>query len=154
MTPSQRHRAMAHNRGRTAPERALASGLWRRGIRFYTYKGYKSVTGAKLPGSPDIVLPRKRIIIFVDGCFWHGCTRCQKHRGLRGEFWVGKIDTNRKRDERVTAELEQSGWTVLRVAEHDIRTKSARHETIARLVSLIRDNPVSGASVAAGNQSG
>lgn len=138
MTSSQRYRAMASNRGRTRPERALASGLWRRGVRYFTHEGYKSVKGARLPGSPDIVLPRKRIAIFVDGCFWHGCAKCQKHSGLTGEFWVSKINTNKKRDQRVTAELEDSGWRVLRIPEHDLRAKSALLQTIERLVLLIQ----------------
>ena len=138
MTPTQRHRAMASNRGRTGPERTLASALWNQGMRYYTHDGYKSVTGNKLLGSPDIIMPRKKIVIFVDGCFWHGCMTCQKHLRLTGDFWVSKIDTNRKRDQRITAELEDSGWTVYRIPEHDIRTKKALEETVPRLVSLIR----------------
>ena len=141
MKPSQRYKAMAHNRGRTGPELALASGLWRQGIRYFTHEGYKSVSGTKLPGSPDMVLPRKRIAIFVDGCFWHGCSQCGKHKGLKEESWVNKIAGNRARDRRVTAELEADGWTVLRIPEHDIDTKTALSETVNRLVSLIRAAP-------------
>ena len=141
MKPSQRYKAMAHNRGRTGPELALASGLWRQGLRYFTHEGYKSVRGTRLPGNPDMVLPRKRIIIFVDGCFWHGCPQCRKHEGLNGEFWVNKIAGNRARDRRVTDELEDEGWTVLRIPEHDIDTKSALSETVNRLVSLIRAAP-------------
>ena len=138
MTPRQRYKAMAHNRGRTQPERALASGLWRRGVRYFTHEGYKAVKGERLRGNPDIVFPRKKIVVFVDGCFWHGCAKCQKHSGLNGEFWVGKIDANQKRDKRVTAELENSGWTVLRIPEHDVRTKAALAQTIDWLVPLIK----------------
>lgn len=137
MTPTQRRLAMASNRGRTGPERALASALWRRGVRYYTHKGYESVTGKKLPGVPDLIMPRKRIAIFVDGCFWHGCPQCGKHEGLRGEFWVGKIEANVRRDERVTAELRELGWTVLRVPEHDVRNKDGLSKTVARIASLI-----------------
>lgn len=137
MKPSQRYRAMAHNRGRTGPERALATGLWRRGIRYFTHQGYKSATGERLSGDPDMVFPRKKIVIFVDGCFWHGCPQCRKHEGLRGQFWVDKINANRKRDLRVTRELTDAGWTVLRIPEHDVRTKSALAETIDHLVPTI-----------------
>ncbi len=137
MNSSQRYRAMAHNRGRTGPERALASGLWRRGVRYFTHEGYSSVRGLRLSGNPDIVLPRKRIVIFVDGCFWHGCPQCRKHEGLRGQFWVGKINANRERDLRITKELTDAGWTVFRIPEHDVRTKSALAETVDRLVPLI-----------------
>ena len=152
MTPTQRRKAMAHNRGRTGPERALASALWRLGIRYYTHNGYKSVTGKKLPGVPDLVMPRKMIAIFVDGCFWHGCPQCRKHEGLRGQFWVDKINANRKRDLRVTRELTDAGWTVLRIPEHDVRTKAALAETIDRLVPLIRAaSPSNGALGTGGN---
>ena len=88
-----------------------------------------------------MVLPGKRIVIFVDGCFWHGCQQCRKHEGWREESWVNKIAGNRTRDRRVTAELEAEGWTVLRVPEHDIDTKSALSETVNRLVSLIQAAP-------------
>ena len=132
---------MVSNRGRTMPERALASGLWRRGLRYFTHDGYKRRYGVKLPGQPDIVFPRKRIIIFVDGCFWHACSQCGKHEGLIDEPWVNKIADTIERDRRVTAELEGDGWTVLRVPEHDVNTKLALSETVNRLVSLIRSAP-------------
>ena len=137
MTPLQRRRAMAHNRGRTRPERALASGLWRRGIRYFTHQGYKSTTGQQLSGNPDIVLPRKRVVIFLDGCFWHGCMQCRKHEGLSDPSWVEKIRVNKERDLRVTKKLSDAGWAVFRIPEHDVRTKTALAETIDRLVNLI-----------------
>ena len=129
---------MAHNRGRTGPERALASGLWHRGLRYLTPEGYKSITGHRISGDPDLVFSRRRIAVFVDGCFWHGCPQCRKHAGLRGEFWVKKIEGNRERDQRVTAELEGLGWMVLRIPEHDLRTKATLEETIERADALIR----------------
>ena len=141
MTATQRYRAMVHNRGRTAPERALASGLWRRGLRYYTHEGYRAVSGKRLLGKPDMVFPRKRVVIFVDGCFWHGCADCDKSSKLRGQFWTEKIATNQKRDRRVTASLQADGWTVLRIPEHDVRTKAAMSQTVERLVSLLHANP-------------
>lgn len=134
MTPTQRYRAMAHNRGRTQPERALASGLWRRGLRYFTHEGYAVLTGRRLVGKPDLVFPRKKILIFVDGCFWHGCTDCGKSPEQSGQFWVDKITNNRERDRRVTANLEKDGWTVLRIPEHEVRTKAALSQTVERLV--------------------
>ena len=119
----------------------MASALWRQGVRYFTHEGYESVSGVELPGKPDMVLPRKRIAIFVDGCFWHGCRQCGKHDGLKGEFWVDKITSNEARDRRITAELEGDGWNVIRVPEHDIRTKSSLKETADRLVSQIRAAP-------------
>ena len=144
MSPQQRHTAMSHNRGRTKPERILASELWGRGIRFFTHDGYQSVKGQRLPGNPDLVFPRKRLIIFVDGCFWHGCPKCVKHSGLRDEFWIQKISTNRSRDQRIKTQLENMGWTVLRIPEHDIRPKPVLAQTIDRLVPVIRTAPWNG----------
>ena len=141
MKPSQRYRAMAHNRGRTGPERALASELWCRGIRYYTHDGYLSIMRKKLSGKPDMVLPRKRIVIFVDGCFWHGCAECGKHLQLSSGFWINKIAANKKRDVRVTRELADAGWKVLRIPEHGVRTKAALAETVNRLVPLILATP-------------
>ena len=138
MTPLQRYRAMAHNRGRTRPEKALASGLWSRGLRYFTHEGYKSVRGERLSGNPDIIFPRKKLIIFVDGCFWHGCLECGKHLGLTSDFWVNKINSNKQRDIRVTRELTDAGWTVFRIPEHDVRTKVALAGTLNRLVPQIQ----------------
>ena len=141
MSAAQRRKAMKSNRGRTQPERALASGLWRRGLRYLTHEGYEAVKGERLSGKPDMLFPLKRIAIFVDGCFWHGCHRCGKYSGLSGGFWINKIDANRRRDQRITAELESVGWMVVRVPEHNIRTKSALARTIDRLVPLIQAVP-------------
>ena len=138
MTPTQRYKAMVHNRDRTKPERILASSLWRAGLRYLTDNGYKHRYGNPLPGHPDIVFSKKQLAIFVDGCFWHGCPECRKHTGLRGDFWVGKIETNKQRDQRVTAQLESQGWVVLRIPEHDILTKARLLQTIDWLTRLVR----------------
>ena len=137
MTPTQRHRAMASNRGRTRPERALASALWHEGIRYLTHEGYKSLTNKNLIGKPDMIFSRKRIALFVDGCFWHGCQVCNKSPDRSGEFWINKIRTNRKRDQRVTATLESEGWKVVRIPEHEVRTKTALMLTVQRLMPLL-----------------
>lgn len=136
MTPTQRRRAMASNRGRTRPERILASALWRRGFRYLTANGYKRKY-ERIVGNPDLIFTRKRIVIFVDGCFWHGCRICKKSDGLTDSSWIEKIDRNRERDQRVTAELEREGWTVARVPEHDVRSKSALVGAVDRLSPLL-----------------
>ena len=137
MTPMQRRRAMTSNRGRTRPERMLASALWMRGFRYLTANGYKGKYG-RILGNPDLIFTRKRIVIFVDGCFWHGCRVCKKSDGLTDPSWIEKIDRNRERDQRVTAELECEGWTVLRIPEHDVRTKAALIGAVDRLIPLLR----------------
>lgn len=140
MTPVQRHKAMASNRGRTGPERALASVLWRLGLRFLTADGYRSRYGENLVGKPDLVFPRKRVVVFVDGCFWHGCQKCRGVPRQSGEFWANKIEANVKRDQHVTTQLQDEGWTVIRVPEHDVRMRAALRETVTRLAEQIAGN--------------
>ncbi len=142
MTPNQRYKAMAHNRDRTRPELALASSLWKEGFRYLTSQGYKSRYGKSLLGHPDIVFPKKRIAIFVDGCFWHGCHECRKHIGLSSKPWVDKIEATKQRDLRTNTELIALGWKVLRIAEHDVRTKGALEQTIHWLIPLIEAEPL------------
>lgn len=138
MTRTQRRKAMVNNRGRTTPERAFASALWRRGLRYLTHRGYKDTYGETLQGQPDIVFPRKRAVVFVDGCFWHGCRECGKHLGLTDQAWKDKIETNKARDIRVAAQLREAGWMVFRIPEHDISTKATLSETADRVAPLIR----------------
>jgi DNA mismatch endonuclease, patch repair protein len=138
MAPAQRRRAMAHNRGRTGPERALASELWRRGQRFLTADGYKTRYGRRLEGNPDLVFPRKRVVIFLDGCFWHGCAECERMPTGYRSAWVDKIGRNMARDRQVTARLQEEGWVVLRVPEHDVRTKERLATTADGLASRLR----------------
>lgn len=137
MTPEQRRLAMAHNRGRTCPELALASALWHRGLRYLTDDGYKNRYHQKLLGQPDIIFPRERIVIFIDGCFWHGCPQCDKNPGKSGDFWLNKINANVERDRKITACLEEETWTVIRVPEHDIRTRATLEHMADRLKNTI-----------------
>ena len=76
-------------------------------------------------GKPDFTFRRERVVVFVDGCFWHGCPKCYKRPGSNQEFWDTKIANNRKRDRRVSCELHSLGWTVIRVWQHQL-VNSAR----------------------------
>lgn len=73
-----------------------------------------------LPGVPDFVFDKERVAIFVDGCFWHGCSRCYRRPSSSQEYWDEKVQTNMKRDRRVRARLRRQGWAVLRVWEHSL----------------------------------
>lgn len=137
MTPSQRKKAMRSNRGRTKPERALARALWDRGLRYYTAEGYERRTGVKLAGNPDLVFPGRRVLVFVDGCFWHGCPACGKARDDMSQAWRAKIRANAERDHRVTALLESQGWRVIRLWEHEVNAKSRLGPTAKRLAERI-----------------
>lgn len=108
---------MAQIRGKdTRPETAVRSLLHRMGYRFRLHS-------AKLPGCPDIVLPRFRSVIFVHGCFWHrhpGCRFAYVPKS-RTEFWEKKFQSNVRRDQEVRRELGRLGWRVLVVWECEIR---------------------------------
>ena len=76
--------------------------------------------------------------MFVDGCFWHGCPTCRTGIDQSTQFWKTKIATNRERDQKVTRLLEAQEWRVLRVFEHEIRTKAGLEATTDTMVSLLR----------------
>ena len=71
----------------------------------------------RLEGTPDFCWEKKRIVLFVDGCFWHGCPFCYKYPKSNIRYWKEKVKTNRKRDQKVTRLLRRSGWKVVRVWE-------------------------------------
>lgn len=84
------------------------------------FKQY-NVTGwrrhIKLTGRPDFTFRKEKVVVFVDGCFWHACPLCQKPIESRNEYWKKKLLNNRRRDRRVTRSLRKDGWAVIRVRE-------------------------------------
>lgn len=115
MTPAQRSLCMSKNRGRdTGPELRLRRALWAVGLRYRL--------GATLHGRPDIVFPRARLAVFVDGCFWHGCPEHFQQPANNAAFWAAKIEATHRRDLRVDTQLAAVGWSVMRIWEHDVRT--------------------------------
>jgi DNA mismatch endonuclease, patch repair protein len=108
---------MQANRGKnTGPELAL-----RRLLRDAGYPGYR-LHWKKAPGHPDIAYPGRKVAIFVHGCFWHRCPRCNPPVPKSNtEFWHAKFEANRERDARKTAALEATGWTVATEWECQIR---------------------------------
>jgi DNA mismatch endonuclease (patch repair protein) len=103
-------------------------GGWRRGVR--------------LRGNPDFVFPKQRTAIFVDGCFWHGCAKhCRMPHG-NSAYWKPKISGNKKRDQLVTRDLRRSGWSVLRIWEHEL-TPPNRANVIARIRRALIANGIS-----------
>ena len=102
----------------TAPEKIVRQGLHRLGFRFRLHS-------AKVPGRPDLVLPRYRAAIFVHGCFWHA-HECHlfKFPATRPEFWRAKFKQNRKRDQAVRTALLEEGWRRLVIWECALKGKS------------------------------
>lgn len=117
LTKEQRHKNMSRIRSRdTGPEILLRKALWHQGIRYR-----KNVSD--LPGKPDIVIPRCRIAIFVDGDFFHGrdMARLAVQIQSRSDYWLPKIRRNKERDQEVNERLTEEGWLVLRFWESRIK---------------------------------
>ena len=135
MTPEQRHDCMAsiHSEN-TRPEQAVRRELWHRGYRFR-----KCVR--TLPGTPDIVLPKYRTCIFVNGCFWHGHKGCSKFvmPKTRTEFWANKIARNQERDLVNIQRLESIGWSAITVWECELG-KSSIENTMEKIESMLEEN--------------
>lgn len=118
----------------TKPEELVRKFLFSQGFRYR--KNDKS-----LPGSPDIVLPKYKTVIFVNGCFWHG------HEGCRffvwpennKDFWKDKIEANISRDKKKTAALESMGWKTITIWECELKPK-VREQTLLSLLNRLRDN--------------
>ncbi len=119
--------AAVHSRGNTTTELPLAKLLWAAGI-----KGYRKHW--PVAGKTDFAWPSKKVAVFVDGCFWHGC-RCKYLPRTNTEFWRNKIETNTRRDRRVSQALRRDGWTVIRIKECAVR-KAASLARIVRAVDL------------------
>lgn len=119
----------------TEPELLLRKTLWARGLRYRLHR-------ADLPGSPDIVFPSVKIVVFCDGDFWHGRNweeRKQKLReGSNPGYWIPKIRSNMERDQRQTKELKDKGWTVVRLWETDI--KQHPEEAADRVEAVVRQH--------------
>lgn len=134
LTSSQRSHCMSRIRGKnTKPEILVRKGLHARGFRFRLHN-------KKLPGSPDIVLPKYGVAIMVNGCFWHGHKGCRYATEPKSnvEFWEAKIARNRHRDEVTAAHLEALGWTVITIWECELRTSSLLDDRLNTLAEEIR----------------
>ena len=112
----------------------LRHGLWRRGFRYK--KNDKS-----LPGTPDVVLPKYKSVVFIHGCFWHGHLGCKKYVVPKSntEFWIEKVSKNKQRDENVWRQLEAKGWSVIVVWECEIEKRNFS-ETLDRVENEIIAN--------------
>lgn len=145
---------MTSNRGRdTGPELALRRELHARGLRYYVNRRPIPT----LRRTADIVFPRLRIAVFVDGCFWHGCPEHHTVAKTNADYWATKVLGNIERDRDTDTRLTAAGWTVYRVWEHEkpgdaadgietaIRERSGRAELGRSVVS--RPFPGGGVSV-------
>lgn len=114
LSPSQRSYCMSRiQANNTRPELVLRKALWAHGFR-YRLKN-------KFPGRPDLFFSSRKLVVFIDGCFWHNCPlHCQVPQ-TNQLFWQKKLSKNKERDEKVRRTLESEGWRVLRIWEHEIK---------------------------------
>jgi DNA mismatch endonuclease (patch repair protein) len=115
----------------TAPELVVRKFLHARGFRYKLHD-------RSLPGTPDLVLPKYRTVIFVHGCFWHGHADCKYFVApkTRTDFWMGKIMTNMSNDQLAVLRLRRQGWKIITVWECQLKPKQVR-QTLARLLDRL-----------------
>ena len=115
----------------TKPEEIVRKYLFSQGFRYRK-------NDKRLPGTPDIVLPKYKTVIFVNGCFWHGHKNCKCFvvPKTNTDFWVNKIEANKQRDYRKIDELQELGWKVIIVWECQLK-RNVFSETMLALVSKI-----------------
>lgn len=134
-TEEQRHEVMSRviSKG-TKPEKKVRQALFRSGFRY-------RVNVNTLPGTPDIVLPKYRTAIFVNGCFWHGHKGCKYYTvpETNVEFWVDKVRKNKERDALNNQRLESLSWSVVTIWECELKGK-AFDATMERVIAELHQN--------------
>lgn len=132
-TADAKRQQMAKVRSKhTTPELAVRRALHARGLRFRLHS-------KDLPGKPDLAFPKHRLALFVHGCFWHGCTKC--NRGLRrpkqnSKFWNSKLKQNQSRDDRNIAHLIALGWRTAVIWECATRKAENLAKAIDEVVAM------------------
>lgn len=134
-TPAERSRVMARVRQKnTGPERKLRKLLTRMGLRYRLHR-------RDLPGSPDVVFPGRRTVVFVHGCFWHGhdCPRGARRPKQNADYWTAKTARNVERDAEVEARLAALGWRPVTVWECELKDETAvERRLVAELQAAAR----------------
>ncbi len=120
-SPEALARMVRQRRRDTGPELALRRELYKAGLRYrvdYALPGLRR--------RADLAFPGRRVAIFVDGCFWHGCPRHASWPKANAAWWRSKIEANRSRDRDTDARLADQGWKVIRIWEHETAEAAAR----------------------------
>ena len=131
-SPEKRSAVMRRVKGKdTAPELKVRKALTVLGARYRLHR-------KDLPGSPDIVLPGRRLALFVHGCFWHGhdCARGARVPKANRDYWLGKVGRNRARDLAARTALEAAGWRVEVIWECDLKDGAALTARLGDLLAL------------------
>lgn len=101
-------------------------------LKFISILKEKGIIGWRrnyqLTGKPDFVFPRLKIAVFIDGCFWHGCSSHCRMPSSNVNYWNNKIEKNKIRDRAITKTLKMKGWQVIRIWEHEIKSDRLNHK--------------------------
>ena len=126
--PKRSHIMRSVGRENTGPELTVRRFLHRHGFRFKLHD-------RSLPGSPDVVLPKWRTVVFVHGCYWHRHPGCRKATTpkTRTEFWQAKFDRNVERDAANVAQLQEAGWDVVTVWECEAKGEGSLGDALSGL---------------------
>jgi DNA mismatch endonuclease (patch repair protein) len=127
---AKRSAVMRRVKGRdTGPEMTVRRALTRLGARYRLHR-------KDLPGTPDVVLPGRRLAVFVHGCFWHGhdCARGARVPKANRDYWLAKVNRNRGRDVKARAALDALGWRVETVWECELKDTAALETRLAALL--------------------
>lgn len=119
------------DRGVRSAEMRLRGVMISKGVR-----GWR-MYARDLPGKPDFVFSEKKVVIFVDGCFWHGCPKCYRRPYSRQDYWDKKLQYNILRDRRNRATLRRKGWHTMRVWEREIKSHPKRVYT--KIIAMLGD---------------
>jgi len=107
--------AAVRSEGNKSTERRMRAQLIAYGIRNWR------IHLRQLPGTPDFAFPYKKLAVFVDGCFWHGCPLCYRRPKSSRSYWDSKVARNVARDKRDLVALRKLGWRVVRIWEHELK---------------------------------
>jgi DNA mismatch endonuclease (patch repair protein) len=135
-SPAVRRSMQGNRRRDTGPELRLRSALHALGLRFRVDR--RPVTA--IACRADVVFARRRLAIFVDGCYWHGCPTHFVAPVTNRGYWAAKVEGNRQRDASTASRIEDAGWRVIRVWEHEDAAEAA--QAIARLIRPSAPDPV------------
>lgn len=134
LSKEQRSKCMSHIRSKdTKPEVLVRRFLFANGFRFRLHR-------KDLPGKPDIVLPKYKTVIFINGCFWHGHSGC-KYATIpetNREFWQTKISGNIERDKQTYSRLTESGWRVIEIWQCQLKPKT-KDRTLQNLLTILQN---------------
>ena len=134
LSKEQRQKCMSHIKSKnTKPEVLVRRFLFAYGFRFRLHR-------KDLPGKPDIVLPKYKTVIFINGCFWHGHSDC-KYATIpetNRKFWLSKISGNIERDKSTYAKLDALGWRVVEIWQCQLKPKT-KDQTLNNLITELQN---------------